>query len=113
MSEIQKLEEVSENLKKYLNINYQLFKLEVIECSSVFMAATISYFIIGVLVFLSLFFASIWLCLYISEYNDNYYSGFIAVAVIYLSMGILLLMVRRQTIDKFLRNKFIKIILKK
>ena len=108
MSDVGKIEEIIENLKNYINTNYELLKLKAVERISVSLADLISDFLVGLVLFLFVFFISLWAGFYLSTLVGDNYSGFAIVAGIYLLIGLIMIVLRRKLVEKPLRNKIIR-----
>ena len=55
MPELNRLEEITDSLKQYLNTNLEIVKLEVIERSSTFGSSMVGILVVGISVFLFVF----------------------------------------------------------
>lgn len=108
MPEFGKIEELTENLKKYIATSYELQKLQAIESSSVFGSGLISSLLVGLVVVLFVFFLSLWAGFYLSASIGDNYSGFLIVAGFYFLFGFILILVRKKLIEKPLRDKIIR-----
>lgn len=113
MADVGKIEEITEQLKSYVDTNYELIKLKLIERITVILADLISNFFVGLVVFLFVFFMSLWACFYISARLGDNNSGFAIVAGFYFVLGLILLIVRKKTVERPLRNKIIRKIFSK
>lgn len=108
MQEPGKTEELTEGLKRYVNTNLKLIKLEVAERSSVIGSGLASKLLVGLAGILFIFFISLWAGFYISvELNDSY-SGFIIVAGFYFLLTIILLIGRKKILEEPMRDKIIR-----
>lgn len=108
MPEIIKNEEITDSLKQYLTLNYDIFRLQATERASVFGSSFISSVFIGVSAFLFLFTLSIGVGFYLSALMDNTYSGFVIVAGCYLLLAIILFIGRKRMIQAPIRDKIIQ-----
>lgn len=108
MSDVGKIEEISESLKRYLNTNYELIKLKAVERFTVILADLISDFLVGLVVFLFVFFTSLWAGFYLSVRLGDNFSGFGIVAGFYLLVGLIMIILRKKVVEKPLRNKIIR-----
>ena len=108
MPEFGKIEELTDNLKKYIATNYELQKLQAIESSSVFGSGLISSLLVGLVVVLFVFFLSLWAGFYLSASIGDNYSGFLIVAGFYFLLGFILILVRKKLIERPLRDKIIR-----
>lgn len=108
-----KIEELTENIKGYVNTNFELIKYQAVERATVIMADTVTYVLVGLFFLLFLFFISLWACFYLSSlFNDNY-TGIAIVAGFYLILGLVLFLVRKNLVIKPLRNKIVNKIFQK
>lgn len=113
MSETGKIEDLTKSLKVYVQTNIELIKLEATERTSVFGSSLISILIVGFSMFLFVLFISISAGFYLANYFNNNYTGFILVTGFYLLLTIILIIVRKKFIERPIRNKIVKRILKK
>lgn len=102
-----KIEELTENIKSYINTNIELIKYQAIERATVIMADTVTYVVIGLFMLLFVFFISLWACFYLSSLFDNNHTGIAIVAGFYLLLGLILFMVRKKMVIKPLRDKIV------
>lgn len=102
-----KIEELTENIKSYVNTNFELIKYQAIERATVIMADTVTYVVIGLFMLFFLFFISLWACFYLSSLFDNNHTGIAIVAGFYLLLGLILFMVRKKMVIKPLRDKIV------
>lgn len=107
MDKQDKLEDLTVNINRYLKINIDLIKLEATEQSSVIGSILISNIIMLLVTFLLILFASIGAGFYISDYYANNYSGFIVVAGVYFLIALVVLLIKRNFIEKLIRDKII------
>jgi len=113
MSEVEKIERLTEGLKKYVNTSFELNKLEFTESASDIGANLISNFIIAVTALLFLLFISIAAGFYLSFRLGNNYSGFIIVAGFYLLIVLILFLCRKKYLERTFRDKITLIIFNK
>ena len=113
MEEPGKIEVLSENVKSYFATTYQLVKLETTERSAVIGAGIITGSLLGIILVLLIFFASLWTGFYLSHRFGDSYTGFALVAGFYLLSGIILLCGGKKILEKNIRNKIIDKILDK
>lgn len=99
--------ELVSDLKNYLNTRYDLVVLKTIDKSSKIGSGVTLYLIISLIGVFTVLFASIALALYLSEYYASIYKGFFAVACIYFSLliGVLLF---KTTIKRKMTNVMIR-----
>ena len=100
MPEFKNLDEISESFKQYLILNYEILKLQATERTSVIGSSSISLLIVGISVFMFIFFLSIGAGFYISALMNNTYSGFIIIAGLYFLLSLALLLGRKKMIEK-------------
>jgi hypothetical protein len=108
MAEDVKLEELTESVKKYINTNYELLKLQAAERTSVIGSASISMLAIGFIVILFVFFISIYIGFYLSTCLGDSYSGFAIVAGFYFLISLVLILGRKKLLENPLRDKIIR-----
>lgn len=113
MPEQEKIEELTDSVKEYVNTNCQLIRLQAAEKFSVIVSGILSRLIVGLVVFLFLFFISLWAGYYISACFGNNYSGFPIVAGFYLLTCFILVIGRRKLLVKPIRNSIIRKVLSK
>ena len=111
MSEISKLEELSDGLKNYLKTSVSILKLELISKVSTSGSAVVSWLVVAVSVVLFVFSISIGLGFYLSALLGDTYSGFAIVAAFYLLLTLVLGVGRRRMIEKPLCDSIITKIL--
>lgn len=108
MQDNSKLEELVESLKRYLNTNYELHKLEAIERSSVIGSGIVSGLLIGLVGLFFIFFISIAAGFGLSSLFSINFLGFAVVAGFYLVLGLVLVMNRKKFVQWPLRDKIIR-----
>lgn len=108
MPEFKKLEEISDEFKQYLTVNYEIVKLHATERASVIGSSLLSSLLVGLAVFLFLFTLSIGVGFYLSALLNNMYSGFLIIAGFYFLLASILYIGRKRMIQKPLRNKIIQ-----
>lgn len=111
MQNIEKLEEISEKLKGYIQTNYELIKLQTIERSSVILDDLISNFLVGQVVMLFIFFSSICVGFYFASLIGEYYIGYTIITGFYFMCSLILRLLRRKLIEGPIRVKIISKIL--
>src|ERR1700752_494998 len=107
MSTLQKIEDLSENIKKYVNTSYELSKLEFIEQVSILGGLLFSGIIIGLMWFMFLFFISMAIGFYISAWVGGNFAGFSIIAGIYFIISVVFFIVRKKRIEHPVRNLII------
>ena len=110
MPENNKIEELVESIKKYININYDLIKLEAIKKFSVMTASLTRWLLIGVAFF---FFISMMAALYLSSVFGQNFIGFGIVASFYFILIIVLVKIKKKHIEDPVRDAVIKEIFSK
>ena len=108
MLENNKTEELVENVKKYINTNYELIKLEAIERLSVMISSVFSFLIIGLVLLLFIFFISLMAGFYLSDKCGNTYTGFGIVGLFYFLLAIVLIKTKKKSIEHPVRDRIIK-----
>ena len=104
----EKLEALTDSLKKYVDTNYELVKLEVINYSADIISWLISVLIVGVMLVLSLFFCSFYLANYLSDLLQINYIGFAIVGGVYLLLALIFHFNKKRLIENRVCNSFIK-----
>jgi hypothetical protein len=107
MSSLQKIEDLTESLKKYVNTSYELSKLEAIEQISILGGLLFGGLLIGLASCMFLFFISIAIGFYISPWIGSNFGGFAIVAGFYLIIGVIFFAVRKKVIERPIRNLII------
>jgi uncharacterized RDD family membrane protein YckC len=108
MPEFKRLEEISDQFKQYLILNYEIVKLHATERASVIGSSLMSSFIVGLTVFLFVFTLSIGVGFYLSALLNNMYSGFLIIAGFYFLLAIILFIGRKRMIEKPIQDKIIQ-----
>ena len=108
MSEQTTIEHLSDDLKQYINTNYELLKLEAVDNVSAVASSAVSYLLVGVVSGLFLFFMSLGVGFYISFCRGDSYSGFVIVAGFYFLLAVVLLIARKKGVANPIRNKIIE-----
>lgn len=111
MSEFNKLEALTEDVKQYLKLNVEILKLEAISHVSTLGSSLLSSLILSVAVILFLFSASLALGFYLSALLGDTFSGFAIVAAFYLLLSIVLFAIRKKIIERQVRDNIIAKIL--
>lgn len=108
MLELDKIEGLSDSLKQYIRLNYEIVKLEAVKKTSEIGAALLGSLMVGIVLFLFVFSLSMAVGFYLSELIGDSFSGFVIIALFYLLISIILLIGRKKLIEKPFRNKVIK-----
>ena len=113
MIEKEKIEELTKSLKVYVQTNIELIKLEATERTSVFGSSLISILLVGFSLFLFVLFISISAGFFLANYFNDNYTGFLLVTIFYFLLTLILIMGRKKFIERPIRDKIIRRILKK
>ncbi len=108
MSELEKIEGLSDSLKQYIQLNYEIVKLEATRKTSEIGSSLLSSLVLGVALFLFAFALSMYVGFYLSALLGDTFSGFGIIAGFYLLVSIILLLARRKLIENPLRDKIIE-----
>lgn len=108
MAQFNKIEELTDDLKNYLNINIQLVKHEAIAVTSAIVSDILSYLVIGFVLVFFLFFASLMLGFYLSEIFHDSFLGFGIVSAFYFITGVCLYFIRKHHLAKPFREIIIR-----
>lgn len=108
MIEQDKLEELTENLNKYVKTNFELIKLEATERACVVGSKLIVSLILLVVGCLLVLFISLGASFYLSDYFKNNYIGFVIVAGFYFLIGLILILGKKALVERPLRDKIIR-----
>lgn len=108
-----KMEEISNELKEYVDVNYQLLKLQTIEKTANLGADLLTSVYIGIIGFLTLFFTSLWIASCISTYFEHEYLGYVIISGFYSLVFVLFSVFKRTLLFVPLRNRFIGKLTKK
>ena len=108
MSEFKKMEEFGDSLKQYIQLNYDIIKLEVTKKISEIGSSLLGLLLLGITFFLFVFALSMGIGYYLSYLLGDTFSGFLIIAGFYLVLSIILLLSRHSLIEKPIRDKIIK-----
>ena len=108
MTENPKLEELTDNFKKYVTTSYELIKLEATERTSVVGSAIISNLLIGVAGTMFVLFLSLTAGFYLSSKIGDSYSGFAIVTGFYLIVAIILKVGKKKMVEMPLRDTIVR-----
>jgi hypothetical protein len=111
MSELEKIEGLSDSIKQYIQLNYEIVKLEATRKTSEIGSSLLSSLVLGIALFLFIFASSIYVGFYLSVLLGDTFSGFGIIAGFYLLISIILFFARRKLIEKPLRDKIIETLL--
>ena len=108
MPQHEKLEVLTQHLKRYVNTNCELIKLEATERVSVMGSGLVSGLLIVLAGILFFFFISLGLGFYLSSRLGDNYSGFAIVAGVYFLIGLVLVAGRKKLVERPIRDKIIR-----
>lgn len=108
MIEQDKLEELTQNINKYVKTNFELIKLEAAERVCVVGSKLIVSLLLLVVGCLLILFISLGASFYLSDYFNNNSIGFVIVSAFYFFIGLILVIGRKTLLEKPLRNKIIR-----
>ncbi len=104
----EKLEALTDSLKEYVDTNYELIKLEVIDHSSDLISGIISALLVGLMLVLFLLFGSFYAAYYLSDLLQIDYIGFAIVGGFYLLVALIFHFNKKNLIESPVCNSFIK-----
>lgn len=104
---------VLNDFKDYLKTCYNLAVLKASDKGSNLLAGIIVGSLIGILVLFSLLFASISLAIYFKEIFHSTSMGFLAVAIVYLFLSLLVIAFRNLWLKRYFVNMIIRRIFRK
>lgn len=104
-------ENLFEKISAYIQVRIRLALLSSIEKTAAIYAGLVSKLILTLFLFMALLFGSIALAFYLSEVWQSYWCGFLCVAGIYVFLGLIVLLIRKKTIEKPLMDQFVKNVL--
>jgi hypothetical protein len=113
MKEQNKIEEVTEGVKEYINTRYDLVVLKTYEKISNVGSEFISLVLILKITAFALLLLSFAAAFYISYIVNDTYTGFIIVGGVYFLISIILLIFKKQLLINPFRNSIIRLIFKK
>lgn len=102
--------DLKDSASLYVEQKIELGKLTALDKGSKLGAKFISGLILGVLAFFSMLFISLMLAYYFSQLFLSYFAGFGLMAGIYFSLFLIVLLARKQLIEKPIINGIIKTI---
>ena len=108
----EKLMQLVDDVKEYLNVRLKILTLTVCEVSSKVLASIIANGAMVFFIFLFLFFGSIAAGFGLGEWLDSIALGFTIVAGFYLLLALIIWFTKAKLIEKPLVNTFIKLFLK-
>ena len=104
----EKLEALTDSLKEYVDTNYELIKLEVIDYSSDIIAGLISALVVGAMLVLFLLFGSLYTAYYLSDLLGIDNIGFAIVGGFFLLIALIFHFNKKSLIESRVCNNFIK-----
>ncbi|MCA1751341.1 MAG: phage holin family protein [Cryomorphaceae bacterium] len=107
MNILNKIEALTDDLKRYFATNVELLKLQTIDKSSEIGAGIVSRIIVWTVGIFALIFLSVCCALYLSSVFGAYYLGFGAVGGFYLLVFLILLIGRKSVLETPIRNNII------
>jgi hypothetical protein len=111
MTELNKIGELSDSLKRYFILNIEIIKLEATRHLSNIGPKFITSIIVGVFLFMFVISLNIGAGLYLSTLFNDLYTGFAIVSGFNLLIAVVLLIGRKKIIENPFRDKIIKKIL--
>lgn len=106
--EFSKVEEMAGHFKTYLNTKIDQVKFGVAEKTSTLISVIIAGLLIGLLFFMFIFFTSIAAALFLGEWLQNRWMGFLIVAAIYLFICLIIWVARERLLRLPIMNAMIK-----
>ena len=103
----EKIEALTDSLKEYVDTNYELIKLEVIDHSSRIISGIVAALAITIILILFAFFGSVYAAFYLSDLLGIDHIGFAIVSVFYLLLALLIYFNKKSLIEKHVCNSFI------
>lgn len=94
------LNKLFNDLKEYIEIKYDILKLELAERSAEFLSSFYSFFIFIVLIPFSLFFLSFAAAYYLGEELDSIPLGFLIIGAFYVMLCLLFIILRNWLITR-------------
>jgi hypothetical protein len=104
----EKIDVLTDSLKEYVDTNYELIKLQVIDHTSDIISAVIGILIVVVLSVLALLFGSLYVAYYLNDLIGIDNIGFAVVGGFYLLVAIIFHFNKRKLIENRVCNSFIK-----
>ena len=108
MIENEQIEKVTHELKEYIEVNYQLAKLQSIEKASMLGADLFSGLFISAISFLSVLFGSLWIANCISTYLNWEHIGLAIVGGFYFILHLFFILFNKKLLFVPARNKLIQ-----
>lgn len=95
------IEPIFEKAEQYAKTNMELWKLKAIDKASVFSSVVMTNMLLFLISLFFIFFLSITMAFYLSDFFGNIYYGFMAVTAFYFTIGLLFFFLR-----KFIQRRF-------
>jgi hypothetical protein len=108
MEDQTKIEEVTTNIKNYVNTNIELVKMEVIENTTIIASNLVSGLVIAIVGIFFMLFLSLAAAFFLSTYLSDFYLGFLCVALFYLILWIVFIVGKHKLLEKPINNKIIR-----
>lgn len=108
MIEQDKLEDLTKNINSYVKTNLDLIKYQATERSCVIGSKLIANLILLLITVLLILFISLGASIYLSNYFENNYLGYIIVAGFYFLLGLILLIGKGSLMERPIREKIIR-----
>ena len=102
------IEEIVEELKSYVNISMDLYKMKATEKGARIATGAIINVVIGIFVFMVFLFSNVALAFCLSVYFDKMYAGFLIVAGLYTVIALVIYLLK----DKWLKGNMVDSIIK-
>jgi Putative Actinobacterial Holin-X, holin superfamily III len=100
--------DVAEKATEYMNTRLELGRMKAMEYGALAFAAVMSKFIVLLICFCCLIFASLALAIYISFVSANIWLGCLVVAALYFLLFLIVYFNRKRLLDSPLANGFIR-----
>lgn len=100
------IDTIGRDVKEYAELRLELFKIEIVEKSSLALAKGIKYIAIGIFLASFMGFAMLGIAFWLSEVLHSYTRGFLATSLIFLIIAALLALTARWWMAS-IRNSFI------
>ena len=105
MSELEKIEGLSDSVKQYVQLNYEIIKLEATSKTSEIGSSVFATLILGMAFSLFALALTMGAGFYLSTLLGDTFSGFAIIAGLYLIISIILLVGRNKLLEKPLRDR--------
>ncbi|MBK6398641.1 MAG: phage holin family protein [Bacteroidetes bacterium] len=112
MEENKNIEDLFADSKEYLETRIELAKLQAVEKSSEIAGSAVTGLLLLLFFTMVFLFGSVALAFYLSEKTGHYSTGFLTVAGIYLTIGLIVYLARESWIKKPISNAIIHKMLK-